>query len=357
MTGGTEAPDVSLFFAGSGDGRNIFSTITSMFLGEAKTRGVSFRQLHFTVLDLKPASLARLLIFLTMMDRVGVESSVPNSKPTDCLVAMAYLFSCQVIPPFAEAELQSTIEVLIKKLEGEDAGLQFVYVREQDRESIIRVLRQWQHPWDGITKIADVRKLVKQKRPGGAMHSVAALEHNRDPDHKAEQAYFEKFTTLLLPSGIMGRREPDFMAPLAEYQSTGKSKKLQQYIDSNWKINNTLIDYDFANRSREQGGRDQTQFDFHPLKVAESMGARAPTRNSSLEQLADMFKIFSVSTVSLGENKRLVVEVIVGEMTDIMERMHYNLLDYRLSPPTDGGALDPTTFPRTYDYMHLSNIP
>ncbi|CEJ86330.1 hypothetical protein VHEMI04076 [[Torrubiella] hemipterigena] len=34
-TGGTEIPDISFFFAGSGDGRNLFSAITSMFFREA----------------------------------------------------------------------------------------------------------------------------------------------------------------------------------------------------------------------------------------------------------------------------------------------------------------------------------
>ncbi|CEJ86325.1 hypothetical protein VHEMI04074 [[Torrubiella] hemipterigena] len=87
------------------------------------------------------------------------------------------------------------------------------------------------------------------------------------------------------------------------------------------------------------------------------MGVGKPTPTSSIEQHADMFKMFSISTVALNENKRLVVEVIVGEMADIMERMRYNLLDDRLSPPADGETLDPTTFPRTFDYMHMGNIP
>ncbi|CEJ86328.1 hypothetical protein VHEMI04075 [[Torrubiella] hemipterigena] len=109
-------------------------------------------------------------------------------------------------------------------------------------------------------------KVGKLKRVEGALHSVPFLESHQDRGHRAKQDDFERFTTLMLPSEIMGRREPSLAGPLAEYRPTGKSEKLLQYIDSNWRINNTLIDYDFANRSREQGDGDQLQLDVHPLK-------------------------------------------------------------------------------------------
>ncbi|KJZ68139.1 hypothetical protein HIM_12472 [Hirsutella minnesotensis 3608] len=78
---------------------------------------------------------------------------------------------------------------------------------------------------------------------------------------------------------------------------------------------------------------------------------------SSIEQLADVFRAFSISTLTLSLQKRLVVELIIGEMADIMERIRYDLLDYRLSPSNDSGMLDPTAFPQTFDYVHMSNIP
>ncbi|KAF5128473.1 hypothetical protein E5D57_009413 [Metarhizium anisopliae] len=40
-----------------------------------------------------------------------------------------------------------------------------------------------------------------------------------------------------------------------------------------------------------------------------------------------------------------------------MDRMRYNLLDHRMSPPKNSRTPDPTLFPRTFDYIHMSNIP
>ncbi|KJZ69859.1 hypothetical protein HIM_10759 [Hirsutella minnesotensis 3608] len=357
---GTGRPHISFFFAGSGDGRNLFSAITTMACREAEMRRPCFRKLHFTVLDLKPAALARVLIFFNMMVRVDTKISEEVPNATDYFLAMAYIFSCQVIPPFVEAKLQRNIRELIKRLEGEDAALQFIYVREHDREPLIRVLRQWQQPWDGISKVADARKFIKQKHWEGGLRTASYFGQCLEHGPRSERNDFDRFTTLLPPAVVANRREPSLVDPLAEYRSTGKSKKLLQHIDSNWRINNTLIDYDFADRSREQGDERSLPLEFHPLEVVESMGLLEPTQKantSSIEQLADVFRAFSISTLTLSIQKRLVVELIVGEMADIMERIRYNLLDYRLSPPNASGTLDPTDFPQTFDYVHMSNIP
>lgn len=102
--------DISFLFAGSGDGRNLFSAITSMAIN-----GPHFGMVHFTVLDLKPASMARLLIFFSMMAQADDEISKEGPAAMDYFLAMAYLFSCQIIPPFVEVQLQSHIQELITK--------------------------------------------------------------------------------------------------------------------------------------------------------------------------------------------------------------------------------------------------
>ncbi|KAF5120465.1 hypothetical protein E5D57_013819 [Metarhizium anisopliae] len=132
-----------------------------------------FRKLHFTVLDLKPAALARLLILFRMMVQVGTEISEEVPDAADCFLVMAYIFSCQVIPPFVEVKLQSSIRELIKRLEGEDAALPFTYVREHDRKPLIRVLHQWQQPWEGMSKVTDVRRFIKQKHLEGGLRMVS----------------------------------------------------------------------------------------------------------------------------------------------------------------------------------------
>ncbi|KAH8894481.1 hypothetical protein GQ53DRAFT_839555 [Thozetella sp. PMI_491] len=356
----TVPSEISFLFAGSGDGRNLFSTITCMLVREVDRDVRTFSKMHATILDLKPAALARVLIIFNMMAQFDVELREGSPTATDCFLDMAYLFSCQIIPPFVEARLQSNIKELITKLEGDGPVLPFVYVRKQDRSALTRVLRQWQQPWDGISKGADVRELVKGKIMENGFRT--AMNFGQIPAHgsQSENEEFDKFTVLFPPVRTARRREPSIVELLTKYRSSKKVKKLLQYIDENWKVNNTLIDYDFANRSREQGHKDSHPLEFHPLEVVESMGLverRRGGRTTSIEELANLFRTFAASTMTLVDQSRLTVEAIVGEMADTMDRIRYNLLDYRLSPPSNGQGLDPTTFPQTYDYIHMSNIP
>jgi hypothetical protein len=179
---------------------------------------------------------------------------------------------------------------------------------------------------------------------------------------KADGNDFEKFGTLLPPKPFnVPRDEPSLAEPLAEYRSTGKSEKLLQHMDSKWKVNNTLFDHDYLNRCREQYVEECYPLEFHAMDVAESMGVletvRKPDANY-MERLVEVFRGFCYSILSLGCRNRLVVEMIVGEVADIMERIRYQVLDYRLSTPkNDSWGLDTTHFPLTFDYIHLSNVP
>ncbi|KJK85219.1 hypothetical protein H633G_10949, partial [Metarhizium anisopliae BRIP 53284] len=240
-----------------------------------------------------------------------------------------------------------------------------------DREPLLRVLRQWQQPWDGFSKIADVRRLIEQNlrkadmRVASVMGRVpepaaSLMDQVPEPGPKEEREDFRRFQTLLPPMADVKRCEPSLVELLAKYRSSGKGKKLYQYIDANWRFNNTLVDYDFANRRREHGNDLTGPFDFHPLEVIESMrgpGSTDKADTNCIQQLADVFRVFNFSILMLDPGKRLVVEVIAGEMADIMDRMRYNLLDHRMSPPENSRIPDPTLFPRTFDYIHMSNIP
>jgi hypothetical protein len=50
-----------------------------------------------------------------------------------------------------------------------------------------------------------------------------------------------------------------------------------------------------------------------------------------------------------------MIEAMVGEITDIMERLRWDCLESR--SPAPGAKIDPAKFPRKYDRIHMSNIP
>ncbi|KAM3459848.1 hypothetical protein NHJ6243_006480 [Beauveria neobassiana] len=274
------------------------------------------------MLDLKHASIAKVLILFNMMHEIDKEMTTKGPHPTDYFLVMACVFACQIIPPFVQKKLQSNIRDLIDRLENKKESLSFIHLHACDTEAVIRVLRQWQSPWPAISK----------------------------------------------PAHVLARQwEPSLADTLAEYKKTGKGKKLLQQIDVTWAVNNTLIDYDVADYELEIPGGSCPYLEFDPLEMVSAAdfasksgeGAKAKT-NNSIDRLADVFRVITISTMKLHSQKRLTVEMIVGEMTDIMERIRYNALEHRRPDPKNSKTdepLDPTKFPQTYDYIHMSNIP
>lgn len=183
-----------------------------------------------------------------------------------------------------------------------------------------------------------------------------------------ERKDFKKFTALFPSEAEVKQWEPALSDALAEYRKTGKSEKLLQQIDSTWAVNNTAIDYDYAEFGVRTGDGSGPYLEFNPLETVESMDFQATTRRSkkvdrsekAMDRLANIFRIHGISAIRMNYRKWLTVEIIAGEMTDIMERIRYNALDHRRvgsENSTEKRLIDPKTFPQTYDFVHLSNIP
>lgn len=153
-----------------------------------------------------------------------------------------------------------------------------------------------------------------------------------------------------------------------EHRKTGKDEKLLKLVNSTGAVNNTAIDYDFADFGFQAGDGSGPYLEFDPLATVQSMDLDATRRKpknadhaqKATERLADFFRVHDIYAMKLNYQKRLVVEMIAGEMTDILERIRYNALDHRHSDaggPVDKGLVDPTKFPQTYDFVYMSNIP
>lgn len=88
--------------------------------------------------------------------------------------------------------------------------------------------------------------------------------------------------------------------------------------------------------------------------VAQPLGMAA-AGNGIIDSIAKVFDMLSMSAVSL--TGRLQIEMVAGEMTDFLDRLKYDCLDHRSHKPHDKDSLDPRSFPRRYDRIHMSNIP
>ncbi|KUI64181.1 hypothetical protein VM1G_10953 [Cytospora mali] len=281
--------DLAFFFAGSGDARHLFSTLLNIFQAPLITKTDRFNRIHFTVLDLKPPALARLIIIFGMLSRYSTMKILKTKGHEDALIVAAYVYCCQIVPPFVFEKLQEHIDQL----------LEAVLVRDK-----VKFNRQQKDMYP---------------RSGGS----------------------------------------------------AQLKGLEDYLDVTWKVNITLLDADqeatrdadLVNISRyHESGCQAENFtglgypanlaDFDPVEMTDKF---ISDTGSVIEKTAVFFQGVTLGLVML--NEKLSIEAVVGEVADVMERIRYDSLDHRSLPPKGEKGIDPRKFPKTFDRIHMSNVP
>ena len=101
---------------GVGDARHLFSTLVSICVVEEAMPEVVEAQYHFTIVDLKPAAIARDLVMLLML---GDVDSSPDEEADLLLATIYYIFIAPCMPSFAYNILQSYISRLLSILQGQ----------------------------------------------------------------------------------------------------------------------------------------------------------------------------------------------------------------------------------------------
>lgn len=89
-----------------------------------------------------------------------------------------------------------------------------------------------------------------------------------------------------------------------------------------------------------------------PLELAQKVLPPSLSTKGVLDTVSKFFEMASFSLVMF--SGRMKIEVLSGEMNDVLERIHYDCLEARSRP---SGGVDPSKFPRKYDRIHMSNIP
>ncbi|KAH8897458.1 tetratricopeptide [Thozetella sp. PMI_491] len=348
--------DVSFLFCGSGDARNVLATISDIGLREfMRGKGVC-NKIHITLVDHKPAMIARTLLVLDLLFRYVILKATKNPRCEDALIVLAYIFSCQFIPPFAAEKLQEHIEHLIESVEEGSFMVPFLHLATESRPHVARVLRQWQQPLGDAYSVANIRvnaqpqiekRLASQEEFFGSQDS--------SPTNEIDRRSFKELMVLLPPDEFTKHREPALVDFVAAYKRAGPGQhtQLQEYIDAEWKPNATLFDADF------EAGRSvitYSQVAFSPLTVLKDLGGEeSDGASSAIEIIGQSFSPAGLAMLNLSE--RLVIEAIASEMSDAMDRIRLGNLEDRRTAPSDPKAPDPTTFPDQYDRIHMSNIP
>lgn len=355
-----DAEVVSFLFCGIGDARNMFQTMSSYCIAGAKPD----QRLHFTILDHKPAVLARDLIIFALLDEVaqsgfsmhamGNFSSEKYAQVKETLSVVSYIYLTQVMPAYAWERLQKTIKRLLDAFERHEQAITWVYVPPVVHQSVSRTLLSWQAEPTGPYATRRFRHLTCDQNIG---QSLIAEQPDCLPELKFDHLLFKDFQVVLPEAHILKKQDPELAKMLSAYPKsrgdTKAEKRITEHINGAWRSNVTLIDVEWENDKAEDEERQTPDMSFTPLAVAESLGAAfdgiprpSAGEGDTVLTYAEFFWLMTTDAISsLGG--RLMVEVRLGEMADVLERTRYQAHE---NSSTYKG-------PCKYSVIHMSNIP
>lgn len=209
------------------------------------------------------------------------------------------------------------------------------------------------HQWQAVSKMyptAQVRRQISvtQSPPSLDMGTGKWLHVS---ECELEHRFFEDFSVLLPPWEVLQNTEPELAKLVSEYRngcSLGLRQEIERYLNTYWSVNPTVIDLEWEANKELKGPPDFGGFDpFHIIEAVrkatniQEMNAKCP------DAINFVTSFFSPTHQLLHSfQDELIVEVIVGDMMDVLERIRYDRF------PRPGPAS-----PKEYHVIHMSNIP
>ncbi|OJT04049.1 hypothetical protein TRAPUB_5285 [Trametes pubescens] len=177
-----------------------------------------------------------------------------------------------------------------------------------------------------------------------------------------EQDWY-KLTKVFLPPAELRARHPGFqqawsmMTQGADDVEWNIARKIHSHIENEWKTNITLFDSNYDNPKYYPGGDGYKTLSgdvFEPVDHIEDFNQRnkeqpkGPLKNDTNATAWDTFNPFfdEISNVLKGLAGHITVELIAGGLSEELAKMRLG-----------GDVTRPTSFPRKYTRMWLSNVP
>ncbi|OIW25576.1 hypothetical protein CONLIGDRAFT_621388 [Coniochaeta ligniaria NRRL 30616] len=337
---------VSLMFGGSGDARHLFTTIISLAPHMARKPPVC-KDVHITIVDLNPTAIARTLILIGMVMLYATSQTIPSYYHTqttgDQLVMIAYIYAGHVIPASVDEALQHHINELVTVLATDEPLFGWLFVPTATRKAVVHVLKQWLKPLK------------------------AAYHQTGTPGFEKDEKTFNLLGVLLPSTSFAARHDPQLVQLMKYYDKSRlqfAAHQLTEHIDATWVTNRTLLDIDLDDVLQKIDfcpcGQCKIEdmvprIESNPIYLGDDLPKCASESEGVLDYVGQFFDSLAVALLRFElVSSQLKVEVLVGEMTDTMERLRWGCLEARSKP---AGGIDPSTFPRVYDRIHMSNIP
>ena len=313
----------------------------------------STRKYHFAINDVMAPTLARnLVIFYMLQDLTISEEDI--DKPL-ILATIFYVFCSQIMPPFAYNHLQTTIETIIRALDSGSSILDWLFLGVPERSAVRKALVSWKEEAENLYSTSKISASVVRVDEEMRQETLEFFGEGRKipAGCSKEMALYQKTAVLYPPEILLREYEPALQSLITIYERSNEMpvKKINAYCNDTWKVNITLLDVEGEKAREEEGG--ELELAFNPFDAAAHLHKELylpkPEHPSSLyNYIAGFFNETAAALKYL--SGRVVVEVIHGELFTVMEKIKYNIMDWRDNEST-------SAFPTQFDRIHESNIP
>lgn len=366
---------MAFMFGGIGDGRNLLASLATimadMGMGKLKRGSKSF---HFTIVDIKPAVLARnILILQLLFDMVETPNTNSSASVNASMRCLYYTYLAPIMPAPVHDTLQQKIRDAIDRLENRKPMLPCLDVSADFRPDVLKVLREWQGEAGDDFPASKLRSSVVSQRALSdeqqKMRFGSLYQTTTPPGCEKQELFYRKTGILLLSSNPTGHaKELQRAYELFDPSKPDEFEKgFLKAVDASWKTNPTMIDLHWE-RGRDAHPSDST-LAHDPFSLGDGLhmgGFALPDKTHGLFGMLKPF-FFAAATAIAQLGDKLKIEACVGDITSILEQIRYGVVGHRQQadvtdsdsddPPISVPGQDTDDYPSKYDRIHLSNIP
>jgi hypothetical protein len=341
----TPQDDIALLFCGSGDARHVFATILSTASKERLIETKLCRNIHFTMVDHSPPVFARNLLMFEMLSHYWVLKSQNTPGYEDMMSVMAYIYTCHLVPPYVYEKALEYIDRLLNKLGPGKLSTPGLLLASKDIPAVTHVLRQWRQGLGSEYCVANVRTYLSQ---AVETHGFLAMALDQARAGEFDRKSFKDLGVLFSTHSFVENREPAIYNLIDGFSRNNEIQEISAYINDNWKINPTLFDLDLENLRGQEYGLFTT-LEFLPMSIVNRFESVVKTPSLTIPDFGQILDDLGHALFNL--EHRLTIELIIGDMAAVMDRIRYDILEHRM------GMSVSKQYPKVYDRIHLSNIP
>ncbi|KAI0904140.1 hypothetical protein F4823DRAFT_628872 [Ustulina deusta] len=268
-----------------------------------------------------------------------------------CEEPLVSFMLCGLLPPDVAAKFYDVAGRLGSKLQNEQNPFEWVHIQTAQMKPLDTIIRQWKGVSKTMYPTAQVRRQISFGREDAPpSRDMSSGEWFHIPECELEHRFFEDFSVILPPREILENTEPALAHLVSEYRngcSPELRKQIRYHLDVYWSINPTLIDFDWEVNKEEQGPPDLS---FDPFSIIEALSKARNMQEMKAkgpDAISFVTSFFSPVLQVLDRfQDEVIIEVVVGDMMDVLERIRYDRFQ-RPGPKS----------PKEYHVIHMSNIP